>query len=164
MKTGSDSSSSLSKKSDKATNQTTNSGLCETSENSSRQPTTPIPGCRYIPLGELKFAIVDADLYDSLMKYKWHAVRYRRSWYARTIIGSPGHQYFLSMHRLIARTPRLMVCHHDNENSLDNRKANLFNWTKTKHTNYHRNNPRKTKFAEISSENVQYYNNEYHDP
>lgn len=97
------------------------------------------PIYKYIPLDNSKFAIVDADLYDSLMKYKWVAVKHQRCWYAKTDIGKNGKHFWISMHRLIANTPSNKVCHHKNFNSLDNRRANLENMTLNEHDNYHRN-------------------------
>jgi hypothetical protein len=82
---------------------------------------------RLIELTHGMWAIVDAEDYDGLMKYKWRAVQSYRSWYAKTTIGKPPHQYDLCMHRVIAHTPKNKVCHHKNRNTLDNRRINLKN-------------------------------------
>jgi len=44
------------------------------------------------------------------------------------------------MHRFIAQTPRGMICHHRNHNSLDNRLDNLANQDKRSHTLHHQAN------------------------
>ena len=99
-----------------------------------------------IPLGNGKFAIVDADRYDALMKFTWRAVKARRNYYAKTTIYKNGLQIELSMHRFIARTPSGFVCHHKNRNPLDNRFENLANTTKYLHRLEHWNNPLKIKY------------------
>lgn len=86
---------------------------------------TPPPprsdGARYIPLTQGKFAIVDAEDYDRLAKYKWcvsqsgntfYAVRRRRN---KTVI----------MHREIMKAPKSLLVDHKDGNGLKNRKSNL---------------------------------------
>lgn len=90
-----------------------------------------------IPLTQGKFAIVSAHREAALLKFSWRAVRHKRSWYAKTTIIKNGRQIDISMHRFIARTPREMVCHHDNRNSLDNRDENLENMSKQQHDLLH---------------------------
>lgn len=96
---------------------------------------------KHIALTNDKFAIVDADLYDSLMRFEWRAVKKRRSWYAVTTITGKHGSYDLYMHRLIANTPPNMVTHHINRNSLYNRRANLQNMLRSDHKIEHINNP-----------------------
>jgi hypothetical protein len=87
---------------------------------------TPIPlpdndDVRYIPLTQGRFAIVDAEDYDRLSQYKWHAAKSRETYYAHR--GSNGKT--ISMHREIMRAPKGSICDHKNHNGLDNRKSNL---------------------------------------
>jgi hypothetical protein len=95
-----------------------------------------------------KFALVDASKVAALAKFKWRAVQHRRSWYARASILRNGVKVSLSMHRFVARTPFGMQCHHLNENSLDNRRSNLANWTKKYHDQYHSDNKILVKFEQ----------------
>jgi len=104
---------------------------------------------RIIELTNDKVCIVDADLYDGLMRYKWRAVKSHRCWYAKTTVGKGADQCDISMHRLIAQTPRGLQCHHRNRNSLDNRRANLLNMTRRNHESLHRNNNVLVKFSEV---------------
>lgn len=74
---------------------------------------------RRIPLTRGKYAIVDPEDYEWLMKYKWHASD-----------GRGGNFYAVNrkmqkMHRLIMNAPKGKVVDHINRNGLDNRKANL---------------------------------------
>lgn len=111
-----------------------------------------IPNTKLISLGNNRFAIVDADLYDGLMKYKWRAVQGQRCWYAKTTVGKGDNQCELSMHRLIMRTPRAQQCHHRNRNSLDNRRRNLVNMTRGDHMAEHRINTLRIQYAQPDSQ------------
>lgn len=76
---------------------------------------------RYIFLTLGMFAIVDADDYERLTQYRWHAHRgsgKRRTWYACTIVD--GKRVY--MHRMVKRGA---VVDHHNGHGLDNRKSNL---------------------------------------
>ncbi len=42
---------------------------------------------KHIPLTRGKFAIVDAEDYERLNRYKWHAICIRGKWYARRAVG-----------------------------------------------------------------------------
>lgn len=99
-----------------------------------------------IPLTQNRAAIVSAHREAALLKFSWRAVRHKRSWYAKTTIVKHGRQIDISMHRFIARTPREIVCHHDNKNSLDNRDENLINMTKQAHNLLHTLNSILIKF------------------
>lgn len=92
-----------------------------------------------IKLDDEHTAIIDRIFIPFLQQYKWIAVKSGRSWYARLNQTRDGRQFSISMHRLIANTPEDMVCHHRNRNSLDNRRANLVNLTKTEHEALHMN-------------------------
>lgn len=118
----------------------------------SKKPNATDSEVRVISLGGQYLAIVDADLYDDLNHYRWRAVRYFRSYYARALTDPDRKHLGISMHRLIARTPRDMVCHHRNRNTLDNRRANLINMTRHDHEFLHKNNTLQVKFTDNSAD------------
>ena len=81
-----------------------------------------------IPLTQGKFALVDAEDFNTVSKYKWHAHRQPRkkakdSWEAiGWVEGKP-----IKMHRFImglTSDDKIMI-DHINHNGLDNRKENL---------------------------------------
>jgi hypothetical protein len=74
-----------------------------------------------IPLTQGYFAIVDADDYENLSQYKWHAGVKGDRCYAYRKKGKK----LIAMHREILNAPTGMHCDHINHNGLDNRKANL---------------------------------------
>ena len=84
-------------------------------------PKSPNDKIRYIALTKGKFAIVDAEDYDRLMRHKWTAVCFGGRFYAQRNGGG----YSIMMHREIMHAPKGMVVDHINGNGLDNRKCNL---------------------------------------
>jgi hypothetical protein len=90
-------------------------------------------GAKLLPLSQNKFAIVDADDYDRLSKYKWCLSRTPHTNYAltrlrikaRPVKGKRPKRKTLMMHRFITNAPRHLVVDHINHNGLDNRKTNL---------------------------------------
>ena len=78
-------------------------------------------GAKLIPLTRGKFAIVDAEDYESLDRYKWHANKGSRTYYAR----SRKNGKMIRMHRVITNAPKGLVVDHINHNGADNRKKNL---------------------------------------
>jgi len=92
---------------------------------------------RKIALTQGKFAIVDAEDYEELAKYKWFAVSYERICYALRAIkakesrGKPpmgklrGKERTVRMHRAILDVPKGKIVDHINHNGLDNRRSNL---------------------------------------
>ena len=78
-------------------------------------------GAKLIPLTQGKFAIVDAEDYERLSKYKWHVDKGDSTYYAaRGIVGKN-----FRMHREILNAPEGLVVDHRNHNGLDNRRENL---------------------------------------
>lgn len=90
-------------------------------------------------LPEDHVALVDADDFLWLSCFHWKCYRKQKSFYARTFIKSKRGGKWVYMHRLVKQTPGGSVCHHKNRNSLDNRKSNLENMSKTNHARLHLN-------------------------
>lgn len=68
---------------------------------------------------------IDADDYDKVKNYNWHATVNRRTAYAcRRVVKKPK-SIFMYMHRLIANAPDGLEVDHINGNGLDNRRSNL---------------------------------------
>ena len=88
---------------------------------------------RFIPLTKGKVAVVDADDYDWLSKYKWYACNNTAVFRARRNLGSKR----LFMHRVITDAPPGLVVDHIDGNPLNNRKANLRICTQTEN-NYNK--------------------------
>lgn len=103
---------------------------------------------KFIVLTNNKLAIVDDDRYDALMKFKWRAVQRHGGYYAKTTVYKNGKRIDIAMHRFVARTPFGMVTHHDNRNTLDNRRRNLVNMTKKNHNAFHANDNILIKFRQ----------------
>jgi len=88
-------------------------------------------GAKLLPLSQNKFAIVDADDYDRLNKYKWCVSRARHTNYAmrrtkgKRVKGKRVNRKLVLMHRFIMNAPRHLVVDHRNHNGLDNRRENL---------------------------------------
>jgi hypothetical protein len=76
---------------------------------------------RLIPLTQGKFAIVDAEDYEKLNRYKWHAIRQANTFYAVRRQGNKK----IRMHRVITNAPKGLDCDHIDHNGLNNRKKNL---------------------------------------
>ena len=87
---------------------------------------------KQIPLTQGKFALVDDEDYDRLVKHKWylHMGRYAARTIGRSKRGS-GDKKFIFMHRVVANTPDGMKTDHINHNGLDNRRCNLRHCTQT---------------------------------
>lgn len=99
-----------------------------------------------IPLTQDKVAVIDLNRLPAISKFKWRAVKAQHNYYAKANVKKYDRTFTISMHRFIARTPFGMVCHHINQNSLDNRLINLVNMTKQEHERIHANNRITVKF------------------
>lgn len=97
-------------------------------------PNTPIAE---IPLQKGQVALVDPDWYDYLNRFHWYAKKSFHCWYACRKMKQYGKNIFIRMHRAIADTPRDLVCHHVNGNTLDNRSKNLQNMPEFEHAKYY---------------------------
>ena len=80
-------------------------------------------GAKLIPLSQDKVAIVDAEDYDRLNKYKWSFSGHERGSYGQRTESYTRRQ--IMMHRVIMGAPGHLVVDHINHNGLDNRKRNL---------------------------------------
>ena len=76
---------------------------------------------RLIPLTQGKFAIVDAEDYKQLSRYKWQAERGQSTFCAKR----KSNYKSIKMHRAILQPLEHLVCDHQNHNGLDNRRRNL---------------------------------------
>lgn len=94
------------------------------------------------------YALVDPDIYVKYFDYPWYRVRFNKTWYARAIIQEGRRKRTVFLHRLVAKTPRGMVCHHQNQNGLDCRRANLWNMTKSEHHRMHMTDRIRIKFED----------------
>jgi hypothetical protein len=82
---------------------------------------------RRIYLGDGEWTIVDANVYYRLGHYKWYLKGDgRNKFYAvRNIKTGPARTKLSNMHREIMNEPKGFMVDHKNNDSLDNRKANL---------------------------------------
>ena len=80
-----------------------------------------------VKLTQNKEAIVDAEDYEIISKFKWSAHKENNGYYAVTSIKQENGKYKqFRMHRMILNmTDRHIFIDHKNNNSLDNRKENL---------------------------------------
>ena len=78
-------------------------------------------GARYIPLIQGGFAVVDAEDYERLAKYKWYLCQEGNLFYAFRY--TSGKQ--IRMHREIMKAPKGVMVDHMDRNGLYNRKRNL---------------------------------------
>lgn len=86
-------------------------------------PSLSSDGARLIPLTQGKFAIVDADDYGWLAKYKWYSYQDGNTFYAFRRKGRKRRRS--TMHREIMHAPEGLLVDHKDRNGLNNRKSNL---------------------------------------
>jgi hypothetical protein len=82
---------------------------------------------RLIPVGHGKYAIVDADDYERLAKYKWRLCTNGHTSYAFRYASTRGgkKRQRVLMHHEVIDIPEGLVCDHINHNGLHNRKTNV---------------------------------------
>lgn len=78
-------------------------------------------------------AIVDPADWLLYNRPGWRAKKSRGGWYAYRIDLVNGRYRYTYLHRLIAKTPSGMICHHRNKKGLDDRRDNLQNMTPQEH-------------------------------
>jgi hypothetical protein len=78
-------------------------------------------GYGLIPLTQGKFAIVDAEDFDRLKQYQWHACKCKSTFYACRAEGGRT----IRMHRQIMCAPKGLLVDHIDHNGSNNRKSNL---------------------------------------
>ncbi len=118
-----------------------------------KRPTKKTPNpTAIIQLYDGQACIIDAVNLEWLACFKWRAVKNFKSYYAKASVFANGKHRDTSMHRLIAKTPTGMICHHRNRNSLDNRVVNLINMSKMDHQMLHQNETLSIKFSSPGSE------------
>ena len=106
-------------------------------------PTQPVA----IPLNNGFSVIVDADTAEKYRGYDLRAFKSGRCYYASIRVVVKGRSIWKGFHRIIAHTPDDLICHHQNRNTLDNRRANLMNMAKMEHQLLHLNNSLIIKMA-----------------
>jgi hypothetical protein len=95
-------------------------------------------GAKLLPLSKGKFAIVDAEDYDRLNKYKWHVSKSSRTFYASRNKNRRSFRREMYMHRLIINVPPGMFVDHIDHNGLNNRRSNLRLCTAQQNARNHR--------------------------
>ena len=78
-----------------------------------------------IPLTQDQFAIVDAEDYEELSKYKWYAQKTRYGGYVAARNSPSPKRTVIPMHRQITSCPKGFDVDHKNHDTLDNRRENL---------------------------------------
>jgi len=80
---------------------------------------------KLIPLTHGKFAIVDAEDYQYLVKYKWYISQDGNNFYAYAFLSKGNKKIKVFMHRMIMNAPKGLFIDHIDGNGLNNRRSNL---------------------------------------
>lgn len=82
---------------------------------------------RLIRMAQPRYAKVDPADYKRLREYEWFSIKGTRNFYAvRRVKGTNGTRFAMTyMHRELIEFPDGMLIDHVNQNSMDNRRANL---------------------------------------
>jgi len=101
-----------------------------------KNPVLNSPFCEII-LSDSSICKVDPCFYVDLFQHRWTTHHSLCRKYAIRKYRHAGRQFFVLMHRFIAKTPVGMICHHINGDSLDNRIDNLENMSDYDHLKRH---------------------------
>lgn len=80
---------------------------------------------RKIPLTQGQFALVDAEDFERISKFKWYAHKKNGVFYAMRMVGGRKNRKMIPMHAEIMNTPKGMETDHRDGNGLNNRQNNL---------------------------------------
>ena len=94
------------------------------------------PAC-VLPLTKGKFALISPHRMKTVGQFKWCAKKSFSKYYAMRKVQTNGKTSFALLHRIIADTPPNELCHHKNDNSLDNRDLNLENMSPFEHAKFY---------------------------
>lgn len=83
------------------------------------------------------YALIDVPDFERLKRYRWHLRKSGSRTYAIRRITLQGKTYEIKLHRDIMNTPEDQDCHHKNRKTLDCRRSNLENLSKTAHYRRH---------------------------
>lgn len=108
--------------------------------------------CREIPLTQGKVAIVDAEDFDFVSRFKWHTLRSKNGrYYAARKVRIEGTDYTILMHRFLLNAPSGKDIDHVNRNGLDNQRHNLRLCTRSENNrNSLKRNTGKSRFKGVS--------------
>jgi HNH endonuclease len=102
---------------------------------------------RTIPLSRGLVGIVDADDFDRVSQFKWHAIKRPRDgrFHVMRSSKSDGVRKTIYLHRWLMDAPIGMEVDHKNGDGLDNRRENLRICTRAQNArNFRRDSPRKS--------------------
>ena len=105
---------------------------------------------RIVKITDTVFMIVDAQDYEVFTHLQCSFVKTQRCTYATVYIIINGTIRTKRVHRIVARTPSCMVCHHRDRNSLNNCFNNLCNMYLQDHDHLHKNNNLIVKYDKIT--------------
>lgn len=80
---------------------------------------------KQIPLTQGKFALVDDEDYDSLMKFKWQAKFRNNNWYACHSYAIGKKTTTIPMHRMLLKPEKGKIVDHKDHNGLNNQRYNI---------------------------------------
>lgn len=78
-----------------------------------------------VPLTQGKFALIDEEDAERVLKHRWHAILDKRKWYAGTDIGEAGRLRTVRLHRFILDAPDGVLVDHRDGDGLNCVRDNL---------------------------------------
>lgn len=107
-----------------------------------------------IKLTKGKTAIVDAEMFGLVNRYKWTASKSAHDYYAIRRVTVDGKRKIVYMHRFIMNCTNGKQVHHINQNTLDNRRENLEVVTQQENLSYRYNRNGKGQQYEQGGRNL----------